>query len=695
MWPIKMLFALVSFIFIFSSSAVAQMASAGASMWGSGMWGGAQNCGYQIQIGDEAQSIQDDMDELEDSKKELRLELRELEKEQRTLKRELKKSKDQFKRYGFQGTAFSFLDSHITAQRSCDAYDYYNCNSSRNGGVGIVLPSSTPNRSPAGNDNNDIKEHCNANGNGGFDNAKECYQTCTSNPDHPNCGPQPPRVTNPVERPYPNPPNYQEGSEDQENESGNGGGGRPIGPPSSGGNDGSSDDCSGLVPIEGFSSRDWRQACGDKPGHVKPIICQSRSAHKDHGKSFDVGRCEGHLADWIDQSDRSIEVDQKIKELKAQIKDIDLDLKALKKDKKIAIKDYQREVREEMTEGGCVGCMIQAGNVYAPQRPSGWEVAGNVALGIGSMYFGNELNKYQTDQNAKLGFPTQSYSAIGYGMPYFANALSGAIGGGTSGGAFGCGNTGIGAQGGIFGYPGQTGMNPYGMGGMNGMGGMGMNPYGMNPYGMGGGIGGGIGMNPYGMGGMNGMGGMGMNPYGMNPYGMGGGIGGGIGMNPYGMGGMNGMGMNPYGMNPYGMGGGIGGGICMNPYGMGGMNGMGGMGMNPYGMNPYGMGGMDMQAQMQMQQLQMQMQMQQYEQAMKHQQQQYQQYTARQQTVTALQQELATLMYRLQQAQMGTYTGGYLSNSPVTNYPTTGTLPYSPAPGGSGATTPGGAPRYR
>jgi hypothetical protein len=55
----------------------------------------------------------------------------------------------------------------------------------------------------------------------------------------------------------------------------------------------------------------------------------------------------------------------------------------------------------------------------------------------------------------------------------------------------------------------------------------------------------------------------------------------------------------------------------------------------------------------------MQMHMQQYQQAMQMQQQRLQQQVAQQQVIFGLTQELYTLMFRLQQAQMGLYTGGY------------------------------------
>jgi hypothetical protein len=70
-----------------------------------------------------------------------------------------------------------------------------------------------------------------------------------------------------------------------------------------------------------------------------------------------------------------------------------------------------------------------------------------------------------------------------------------------------------------------------------------------------------------------------------------------------------------------------------------------------------------MQIQMQMQQQQMQMQMQIYQQQMTMQQRAQESYMNRQRVVMGLQTELNSLLMRLQQAQSGSYTGGYLDFS--------------------------------
>jgi hypothetical protein len=388
-------------------------------------------------------------------------------------------------------------------------------------------------------------------------------------------------------------------------------------------------------------------------------------------KTYSSENCKKHLRAWIDKQKELRENETKIAELELKVKELEAIVKMNKIELREARKEYQREMRERMSEGECVDCMVQQGTIIAPRKPTGWEIAANVALGLGSMYLGNKLNQYAIDSNAKLGFPTQPYPAFGYGFPYFMGALYGALGGSLGYGGFGC-------FGGVMGPYGA--MGPMGMGGVYGpMGGA----FGYPPWAWGPGMSGGIflpGMGPFGMPGPWG-GAMCITwPCPVGP-GMGMMVGGGIGMM------MPGMGMMAPGMMMPGMM--AGGGIGMMMPGMGMMDG--------------GLGAMQMQ--MAMAQQMMQMQMQYYQQMMQVQQQRMQQYMAQQQVIAGLTQELYTLLFRLQQAQMGLYTGGYgplpitgpgypspiPPGGPVVPTPVT-PGPVTPGPGGPGA---GGPPSYR
>lgn len=389
-----------------------------------------------------------------------------------------------------------------------------------------------------------------------------------------------------------------------------------------------------------FAPEVWARSCEN--GAVRASICE-QNIPGNRPRGFNPDSCKRYLGGWIEKQRELRMAETKVAELDARVKELEAMTKAKKQELREAVKEYVREQRQAQTEGGCIDCMIMGNSgVMQQRRASGWEIGANVVLGLGAMYLGNQMNKYTTDQNARLGFPTQPYPALGYGMPFFTGALYGALGGSTGGGSFGCagGTNGSGFPNGPYGM-----MGPFGQGSMYGPMGGGAFGYPANMYGspMGGGM-----FMP------------GMGPFGM---GMPGGLGGGMGMGmPMGM--MMGGGFQMGGM-PMGMM--AGGGMPMGMMISGGIGMMGGMPMGmqmgmPMGMQMGGMmdGGMGMQMQMQMQQSMMQMQMQQYQQYVSMQQQAYQSQMARSQVVAGLTQEMYTLMFRIQQAQMGIGTGGYI-----------------------------------
>ena len=218
-------------------------------------------------------------------------------------------------------------------------------------------------------------------------------------------------------------------------------------------------DCASKIKpetVEPFSPSVWKNVCDHSNRGVKGEVCRQKIDGQMAYK-YDVGECEKALNDWQkhkkEVAQLTEEVNQRKQAVANQKKYINRDLK---KEYSAAVKEHQQELREQMTEGGCVDCMIQGsgGGVYKPYKPSGWEIAANVALGVGAMYLGKQMTQYVSDNNAKLGFATQAPPSFGYGFPYFMGAAYGAIGGGIGGGAFGCG----GGMGGT-GY----GMGPYGM----------------------------------------------------------------------------------------------------------------------------------------------------------------------------------------------------------------------------------------
>ncbi len=438
----------------------------------------------------------------------------------------------------------------------------------------------------------------------------------------------------------------------------------------------------------------WDKACDvTKAGYVDAAKACDFGNKIDSSKSyakFDRSKCVDGLSKWQKSYDVWKKKDAESNDLKQQIADIKSRIKVAQKDYKKEVKEYQREQQKSQTEGGCVQCML-AGNGYVsqPKRSNTGEIIANVGLGIAAMYFGQQQNQYISDNNAKLGFQSQSYPSLGYGFPYFMGALSGAMNGGSSGGgggfyggvgggvgsgAFGCGS-GMGGTGSVNGSGGM--MGPFGMGGMYGPQG-GAFGYPQNMYGspMGGGMYN-MGMGPWGMNGPNGGGGMG-NMGGMMANGSVGFMSpGGYMMGYPASGGMSGYG-NMMGNGGYMMSGGAmmnGGAMMGGMSGYGNMMGGGAMMGGGTMMSTGAMMGDGGAAQMQMYQQQMQMQMQQYQQQMDMQKRLADSQIAKAKTLTSLQTELQSLMYRIQQVQMSTGTNGVVGF----DYSTQGTISYQPS----------------
>lgn len=379
----------------------------------------------------------------------------------------------------------------------------------------------------------------------------------------------------------------------------------------------------GSEPTEPFSSQDWGQICdGSKSGSVSGSVCTNRLFKAEEKGTHTSEECKRALTDYRKQKLQKDKLNREITALDRSIQSEKDRLKDAKEDAALAKSNGPGNSSSDTEGGVCVQC-ITSGNGYTYQKPqTDWaNVSANILTGALVSGLAYESQQSVINSNANLGIPTKlTYPAVGYGMPYFAQGIYGALGGSTGQGGFGCGssmgNNNMNMGGSAFGYP-------QNMMAMNTMGG-GLFNAGMNPWGNS-------------MNSMMGMGGM-MN---MNPYGTS------MGMGSYGL---NGYGMNNYGMN-----------------GMSGMNGYNGYGSMISDPSMY-------QLQLQYQQQASQMQMQYYQQ---YQQQQMQRY----QSSYSLQQEMYNLMYKMQAIQSGynTNTGyignGYLGNtlsSGYTSYPSGG-----------------------
>lgn len=731
------------------------------NMWGSGYWGGNQQCGYEVRESEEVSAKQEELKERRDELKDKQKELREAKSKSSSARTRINGQKKLFQMVGFEGEHLSFIDNHITGQLNCTTYEQINCSGDPAGydravaGVtqeleaedllSIVSSEVVSSRAPAATQGREVstgqnctslktENKCGARrdcfwrripqGNGlgacerlpagdsgagvrpaapvtrptsppqpqvrpsisvvtasSNDAANEVDSSNSSAPSYPaQTRPTPATVTpSPVSAAVVKPPTPAVATP-------------PAAPtvvtdPSRLPATPAASTCQGS-PTKPFPPQTWKGFCGPQPGEIKPALCDYSTGR---AKNFNADKCKEYLDKWQKAQKELAEATLAEQRLKLEVDELSAIIKITNEELRAIRKEYQRELREQMSEGDCVDCIMQAGQIYSPRKASGLEIGANVAMGLASVYLGNRSQRYISDNNAKLGFATQPYPSVLNGYPYFMNAIYGAVGGGIAGGA-GCFNAGGGAGaggGGMWGYPpgmGQGGMYPSGMM-MPGQGPWGANgPWGNAmcvtwPCPVGGSMGGGPwlgtpgfggGMPGFGMGGNMGMPGFGG---GMPGFGMGGnmgmpGFGGGLG-GGFQLGGLPGMGGMPGMMGYPDMG-------MMGGLGMGGMAGMGGLGMG-------GMGDLGMQSQM------MQMQMQQMQQAMQMQQQRMQAQMAYQQQVSNLTQELNTVMMRLRQAQMGMYMGvGGLSGgttTPGTWSPTPTTPPSS--------TTPIGPPTFR
>lgn len=673
---------------------------AAQSFYGSGMLGANQACGYEVEIGEEATSIKDEIEEVKEHLKDLQDEAKDIKSKIRRLRTTQTRSQQRIEKNFLSSEYLSVITSYVNLGKAGKCNEY-----------------NTPTTIPAGGGSPTPVQGC---------------------PPSPVADGQPLTIS-------------------------------PF-------------TCTGwqTYVCKGPAKVDASFLCSDKVLATN-VVTDSSSVRPDSGRrtGINTSDCVDRINEYVKSSTELNELTAKEEVLKSQIAALKDQITDKKKDFRDAYKDFQREQREEYLEGGCVDCYLMGGQMVQPKRASTGEVIGQVALGLGAMYFGNQAQNYTAKQNARLGYPTQSYPSVGYGFPFFMGALYGAIGGGVGSGGFGCsggvGGSGFGngpygmmgpfgtgsmygPQSGLFGYPQGYYGTPMGGGMyMPGVGPWGMSgPWGNNPYGMGmwpggaavsGGIGlfasggGGYPMGSYMSGGfpmagggypvggypMMGGAGMGLFASGGGGYPMMGGMGfaagggypvggypmmggGGLGFLVSGGGGypmMGGMGLAVGGGYPVGggfpitggMGFAAGGGGFLGAFGGGYMPGfatggyggypmsggfpmMGGMGLaaGGLGLDSSQLAQQQMQMQMQMQQQQMQMQMQQYQQYIQLQQKAQENYMVRQRVVSGLQQELYSIMNRIQQAQAGVYSGGTLDYSFGTSY-TSGTINGTGLPG--------------
>lgn len=277
---------------------------------------------------------------------------------------------------------------------------------------------------------------------------------------------------------------------------------------------------SNMLNLQGFSLQEWQTYCdARKTGSVFTAVCDNSRFRADSGRS-NAATCKKAINSYRTNAQKSSKLQDEIDDLNREVERANDDLKEARNDK-------------SGTEGDvCIECMAKNNSYkYQNQQSDMTSLITNVALAGGAMYAGYKTNQMVSENNANLGYPTQTPSVLSYGYPFLAQGMYGALSGNSGQGGFGCGSSMGNMMGGMG--MGSMGMGMGGMMGMTGMSGM-TGAFGypssmmnMGMMGMSGGIYNGMG-NMYGMNGMS-------NMYGMN------------GMN--GMYGLNSMYTNPYSMN--------------------------------------------------------------------------------------------------------------------------------------------------
>lgn len=387
-------------------------------MWGTGMYPAQQGCGFNPMMSEEIQGIKAEQQDLKEELKDIKDDIRRARTRAKTAEKALADVKSRFQKNGLGGGAFNIIDRHISGGRSCDSYATEDCPASRKGRV---------------MSDNDFKldpiDALLALNDIGSAPVRHVASTKVPPGKIPNeVGEEEYIVAPPEGQPTQHEPNQDDGASVPDGEI-------DCGPSRS--------------STSPFSPGVWSQACQGSSVSGSYICRQG----VDQGPNFNDRLCESLLRDWVEKKKDADEALAKVGELEGELSRLNIEKADKQSEYKDAVKESREEYRRTLTEGGCIECMMQGQSYYQQQRKPNWlEVGGNLLLGVGSMYFGNQQQRYISDNNAKLGFPTQSYPAIGFGYPYFMNALYGAVGGGMSSGGFGCGG-GMGGGGGAFGYP--------------------------------------------------------------------------------------------------------------------------------------------------------------------------------------------------------------------------------------------------
>ncbi|WP_413557776.1 hypothetical protein [Bdellovibrio sp. HCB209] len=485
--------SLITTLLITATPAWAQMMN--PSLMGTGYWGGNQSCAYQQRPAQAMNTESEEVQEYKSQISELKKEIAEKQKEKKQYDREVKNAKSDIQKNLSDNYADAIMQ-HMDGFRRCSEYTGFNKSDSGD----IVSDDESP-VITADMDSDEMPE------------PPEGAEGFAGGPPPSGSGnrPMPPRGGGSGQRP----------SMSKAKKSGQGAN-------------------SNMLALEAFSMQEWQSYCDARQsGAVFGAVCDNSRFRAGGGRS-NSATCKKAISSYRSNSQKSLKLQDEIDSLNRDIENAQEDLKEARNDR-------------FGTEGEvCLDCMAKNNSYnYQNQQTDMTSLITNVALGAGAMYAGYKTNQMVSENNANLGYPTQTPSVLSYGYPYLAAGVYGALSGGGSGqGGFGCGG-GSSMMGSMGGMNSMAGM--MGMGSMMGMGNMGSAfgyPSSMmgSMMGMSGGLYTGMGMNsmmnPYSMNSMYGNSMYGNSMYSMmnsmsNPY---------AAMNPYSMYGSSG---SMYGMNPY------------------------------------------------------------------------------------------------------------------------------------------------
>ncbi|MCK6597267.1 MAG: hypothetical protein L6Q37_02800, partial [Bdellovibrionaceae bacterium] len=426
--------------------------------WGYGLNGGLQGCGYDTEVGSEAQSYKDEIEELRKS-------ITENEKLKNKKKQELNKAKANLRKYekglrtSFSADGYTFLKNHFDSSNRCSTYQ----------GFEAVAQA--------------VEE-------------AESEVPVRANPTAPDSNEQP--GTSPRNNKVEPAPKRPRGASNEYSLTGNSR--LPA----------AEDDKSSTTSLKienKYLKKEWGSVCdfsNNPAGKLKADVCTKRYLWISENAKVNQAECQTSVLNYPAEKAKVDLLTNEVDSLTEAIKAAKDSIKDNVKSYNDELKEARRQQIEEIKEGGvCLSCLGNTSGTFMTGEPNLGGLFGNTLMAL-AMYGGTrQVYGDISSGNARLGHATP----MPMGSPLMAAApfMMGAIGAGLGIGSFGC----AGMAGGLGGMGGGL-FGPYAaLGGMGQIGGA----FGTPLWALGSQMGGGAylnGMTPWGLNG----------PWGLNAAGM-------------------------------------------------------------------------------------------------------------------------------------------------------------------------------